>query len=103
MRTHRRFFRRWTIMSVAMACVETAAAQLPPDIVADRWVVRAEWQAGQGEYAAALASLDEALALREEYRLETPPVIWFRQAQVEIMAAERARALESLTRAGSPG
>ena len=98
MRTPKTFFQSCMIMPFASMFVVTAAAQLPPDIVADRWIVRAEWQAGRGEFEAAMASLDEAVALRAEHGLETPPAVWYRQAQVELLAAEHARALESLTR-----
>ena len=98
MRTLTRAFRSWTVVALATLPAATVGAQLPPGIAADRLVVRAEFHAGRGEFEAALASLDEALALRGEHGLETPPVAWFRQAQVERMASEHARAAASLTR-----
>ena len=98
MRTLTRVFRSWTVVALATLPAATVRAQLPPGIAADRLVVRAEFHAGRGEFEAALASLDEALALRGEHGLETPPVAWFRQARVERMASEHARAAASLTR-----
>ena len=74
------------------------AAELPPELAADRLVVRAERQVREGEHRAALASLDEAQALFAEHGLEAPPDFWFRHAQVAREAGEMARAMESATR-----
>ena len=72
--------------------------ELPPELAADRLVVRAERQANEGEHRAALASLDEAQALFAEHSLEAPPDFWFRHPQVARAAGELARAMESATR-----
>ena len=86
------------ILPLAMACLSTTGAQLPPGIAADRLVVRAEFHAREGEFDAAMNSLQEALALRREHGLETPPVVWFRRATVQFMAGAHTQALESATR-----
>ena len=85
-----------TPLLLAVALV--GGAELPPELAADRLVVRAERQANGGDHRAALASLDEAQALFAEHGLEAPPDFWFRHAQVARAAGEYARAMESATR-----
>ncbi len=88
----------WPAILALVATMAAAASELPPEIAADRLMVRAEWQAEQGQHAAALATLDEVLSLREEHGLETPSAFWFRHARVASAAGEHARAVESATR-----
>ena len=86
------------IACTATICASAGGTELPPDIAADRWLVRAEWQAERGELDDALASLDVSQALRREHELPTPPDVWFRRAQVERKALGRQRAEASLIR-----
>ncbi len=74
------------------------AAQLPPPIQADRLLVRAERQIGEGAFAAAVATLDSILALQDEHGLEIPVEFWFKRAQVSQDAGLHAKAAESATR-----
>ena len=92
--------RGWTfaLALVLTVTVTATASELPPEIAADRLTVRAEWQAEDGQHAAALGTLDEVLSLREEYGLETPDAFWFRHALVANAAGEHARAVASATR-----
>ena len=80
-----------------LACF-AVASQLPPEIAADRLMVRAELRAEEGLHGAALATLEEVLALREEHGLPTPDAFWFRLAQTASEAGQHARAVESSTR-----
>ena len=52
--------------SVAMA------VQLPPDIQADRYLVRAERQIEEQDFAAAKESMDQILEFQEQHGLEVP-------------------------------
>ena len=61
-------------------------------------IVRAEWQARGGELRAALATLNEVLALVEERDMAAPDAFWFRYAQAARLANEYAQAVESATR-----
>ena len=90
--------RGWVIALALVVTVAATASELPPEIAADRLMVRAEWQAGENQHAAALATLDEVLSLREEHGLETPDAFWFRHAQVAHAVDEHARAVESAAR-----
>ena len=86
------------IVLLAMGCISGVGAQLPPEMQADRLVVRAERQAREGEPAAALASLDDALALRIENSVEIPVDFWFRHAVLARIVGDHTRAVESATR-----
>ena len=54
--------------------------------------------AQEGEHPAALATLNEVLALVEEAGLAAPEAFWFRHAQAASVAGEHAQAVESVTR-----
>ena len=73
-------------------------AQLPPGIEADRLFARAERQIEAEDYAAAIATLDECLALRQEHALETPAAFWFRRAQALRQLERAGEAAESAIR-----
>ena len=92
--------RRIRLLAGVVLLVAEAAvgAELPPEIAADRLLVRAEWQAREGDHRAALATLNEVLALVEEQGLVAPDAFWFRHAQAASAAGDHARAVESATR-----
>lgn len=66
-----------TVMGIA-----ALSAQLPPDIQADRYLVRAERQIEQQDYSAAKESMDRILRLQQEHGLEVPEEFFFRYAEV---------------------
>ena len=74
------------------------AAELSPDIQADRYLVRAERQIRSGDHAGALGTLDRILALQAEHGLEIPDAFWFKRAEVSRQAGLHAQAVESATR-----
>ena len=85
-------------MVLAVAAWPARSAELPPAIQADRHLMQAERQIGDGDYAAALASLDRILALQAEHDLEIPGALWFKHGQVSQEAGLHAQAVESVTR-----
>ena len=85
------------LLAVLMTVVE-GAAQLPPDIQADRSLVEAERHIGNGDHAAALAALDRILELQAAHGLALPEAFWFKHAQVAQQAGAHAEAVESVTR-----
>ena len=87
----------WAVALIVAACA-AGASELPPEIAVDRLLVRAEWQAEEGEHGAAFATLNEVLSLVEEHGLATPDAFWFRDAQAASTAGEHERAVESATR-----
>ena len=89
----------WFLAGAALLAVTVArGAELPPEIAVDRLLVRAEWQAQEGEHRAALATLNEVLALVEEHGMAAPDAFWFRHAQAASVAGEHAQSVESATR-----
>ena len=85
-------------MVLAVAAWPAGSAELPPAIQADRHLMQAERQIGDGDYAAALASLDRILALQAEHDLAIPDAFWFKHGQVSYEAGLHAQAVESITR-----
>ena len=74
------------------------AAQLPPDIQADRYLVEAERHIETGDHAAAKAALDRILALQAAHDLTLPEAFWFQYAQVAYQAGLHGAAEEAATR-----
>ena len=85
------------LLAAALAVVE-GAAQLPPDIEADRYLVEAERHIRTGDHAAAQAALDRILALQAEHELALPEPFWFQSAQVAYQAGRYGAAVEAATR-----
>ena len=74
------------------------AAELPPEIQADRYLVRAERQIQAGDAAAAVATLDKILALQKDHGLGIPAAFWFKHAQASLDAKQFEKAATSATR-----
>ena len=74
-----------------------AAAELPPEIQADRYLVQAELQLEAGQAIAAVATLDKIVALQRDHGLEIPAAFWFRHAQASLDAGLVAQAVKSAT------
>ena len=95
------FFRSLAVALAALvlaAALPAQSAELSPAIQADRHLMQAERQIGDGDYAAALASLDGILALQAEHDLAIPDAFWFKHGQVSQEAGLHAQAVESVTR-----
>ena len=89
------------VLLVALAFVAISpslSAQLPPAIQADRLLVQAERQIRESEFVAAVATLDQILALSEQHNIEIPVVFWFKHASAARGAGLYDRAIESATR-----
>ena len=94
---------RWraALPGLLLGCIaagEFAAAQLPPAILADRYLVQAERELGSGDPVAAVATLNRILALEAEQGLEIPDVFWFRRAEAAHAAGLHNLAIESVVR-----
>ena len=83
---------------VALVAWPARSAELPLAIHADRHLMQAEKQIGDGDYTAALASLDGILALQADHDLAIPDAFWFKHGQVSQEAGLPAQAVESVTR-----
>ena len=74
----------------------TANAQLPPEIMVDRHLVRAERLLADDHREAALEAMNEVLALQDEHALVLEDDFHFRYAQVAFAAGRTERAIASL-------
>ena len=85
-------------IGVAAGCtiVSVALAQLPPEIMVDRHLIRAERLLSGDEFGAALAEMDTIIALREKHDLEVPGDFDFEYAEVAFAAGRAAAAIASL-------
>ena len=73
-------------------------AQLPPSIEADRLLVQAEREIGEGDYSQAVKTLDRILRLNEEQEIKIPTAFWFKRAQVSLEAGLNRQAIDSAGR-----
>ena len=64
-------------LATGFAIVGTALAQLPPDIMVDRHLVRAERLLAGEDFGAALAEMDAIIALQEKHDLALPGRVRF--------------------------
>ena len=100
------------VSAVAVAATNGTAAgtgivQLPPEILLDRHLLRAERLLAGGDPAGALEAMNDILALREEHDLVLQDDFNFQYAQVAYAAGRTETAIASLNEylvaAGRPG
>ena len=87
-------------LTLAAAGIAAAAApanvQLPPEIMVDRHLVRAERLLADGDPAAAIEAMNEILALQDEHGLVLEDDFYFQYAGVAFAAGRTERAIASL-------
>ena len=90
------FGRVW--FGVWLGCFTAAAAQLPPEILMDKYLRQAEQLVREKDYPGARAAMEKLVALHQEHALEPVPDDHFRYAQVWSSLGVPERAIESLVR-----
>ena len=90
------FGRVW--FGVWLGCFTAAAAQLPPEILMDKYLRQAEQLVQEKDYPGARAAMEKLVALHQEHALEPDPEDHFRYAQVWSSSGVPERAIESLVR-----
>ena len=75
-----------------------AVAQLPPDIIADSYLLRAEQAVRDGDHARARDAINKILDLQKEHDLELPTDFHFRYAKAADSSDWPEQALESVVR-----
>ena len=76
----------------------TAAAQLPPEIMADRYLVRVERLMAEKNHKAALEMMDKIIELQKEHNLTVPEEFHFKYAQIAMSAGSTKAALDSVNK-----
>ena len=66
--------------------VTSADAQLPPEILADSYLLRAEQAIGGGDHSRARAEIDKIILLQKEHELDLDEEFHFRYAKVAAAA-----------------
>ena len=84
-----------TVLATGLAIVGTALAQLPPEIMVDRHLVRAEPLLAGEDFGAALAEMDAIVALQEKHDLQLPDEFDLKYAEVAFVAGRTEAAIDS--------
>ena len=99
--------RGFWIVFVLLGTTTPAFAQLPPEILVDRYLLQADQRTDQEDHEGALESLQKILNLQKEHELTLPEEFHFQYARVAFSAGSIRPALESvkkyLTLAGRKG
>ena len=90
--------RLYVLLGTVLLLGIEVAAQLPPDMEAERFLLEAERHIGTGDQAAAQAALDRILVLQAAHELVLPEAFWFQYAQVAYQAGRYGAAEEAATR-----
>ena len=93
---------RTMITSVAVFVLlggfSASAAQLPPDIIADSYLLRAEQAVRDGEYTRAQGEINKLLDLQKEHELDLPDEFHFRYAKAAASTDWPEQALEAVVK-----
>ena len=86
------------LIPVFLSLFAVASAQLPPEIIADKYLLQAEQLLEKKDYIAALNVMDKAIALQKEHNLTLPVEFPFKYAQVAFAVGSIQIALDSVNK-----
>ncbi len=86
------------LIAVSLGSFTEAAAQLPPEIMADRYLVQAERLMKEKDYKAALEAMEKIVALQKEHDLKLPDEFHFKYAQIAMSAGLLEAAIDAVSR-----
>ena len=86
------------LVAVLLGSFTEAAAQLPPEIMADRYLVQAERLMKEKDFKAALEAMEKIVALQKEHDLKLPDGFHFKYAQIAMSAGLIEAAIEAVSR-----
>ncbi len=84
--------------TVACLPARQVAAELPPEIMADKYLVHAEQLHAAKDYAGAFEVMEKIIALQKEHNLKLPDEFHFKYAHVALSADSTRIALESVSK-----
>ena len=76
----------------------TAAAQLPPDVMVDKYLLQAKMLSEEKDHKGALEAMDRIVALQKEHGLTLPEAFPFHYAQTALAAGAVQAAIDSANR-----
>ena len=87
-----------SILVLVLSGFFTAAAQLPPEIMADRYLVRVERLMAEKNHKAALEMMDKIIELQKEHNLTVPDEFHFKYAQIAMSAGSTRAAIDAVNK-----
>ena len=82
--------------AVLLGGFTVATAQLPPEIIADSYLLQAEQAVRDGDHARAQAAINKIIELQNEHELDLPDGFHFKYAQVAFSAGLNEAAIDSV-------
>ena len=89
---------RTTCIVILFGSFSIASAELPPEILVDKYLIHAEQLHDAKDYAAAFDVMQKIVALQKEHNLTVSDDFHFQYAQVALAADSTRLSLESVTR-----
>ena len=86
------------LVAVLLGGFTEAVAQLPLEIMADRYLVQAERLMKEKDYKAALEAMEKIVALQKEHDLKLPDEFHFKYAQIAMSAGLIEAAIDAVSR-----
>ena len=84
------------LMAALLWGVAVHSAQLPPEILADRYLVEAEQLVAEKEFGKALELMNKIVKLQQENNFTVPDVFHYKYAEVALSAGSFRAAIESV-------
>ena len=84
--------------TVACLPARQVAAELPPEILADKYLIHAEQLHAAKDYAGAFEVMEKIIALQKEHNLKLPDEFHFKYAHVALSADSMQIALDSVSK-----
>ena len=94
MMTRRAIARVW--FGICLGCFSATAAQLPPDVLVDKYLLQAKMLSEEKNHKGALEAMDKIVALQKEHDLMLPEEFPFHYAQTALAAGAVQAAVESV-------
>ena len=85
------------LTSVCGLPVGQVAAELPPGIIADHYLLRAERLAADGDFGGALDTMAAIVDLQRLHAFEMPDGFYFKRAEMALSADATGLAIQSVT------
>ena len=85
-------------ITVLLGYFTVVSAQLPPEIMADKYLIEAEQLHAKEDYAGAFKVMEKILALQKEHNLTLPDEFHFKYARVALSADSIKIAFESVNK-----
>ena len=86
------------VLGIWLGCLTAAAAQLPPEVLVDKYLLQAQMLIEEEDYKGALEAMDQIVALQQEHDLTLPEVFSFHYAQTALAAGSVQAAIDSVNR-----